>query len=183
MSDEDTGTESATDDGQQDSTDWRAEARKWEQRAKDNRKEAAAVKEKASKFDELVASQQSEQEKAVEAARKEATSQARAELMRERVMDKLEVAVAGMNPADLEAVVLKLAKDSDAFVSDGQIDMSAIKKAAEQLRVDSPRLFDDKTQTRQPGSFDQGHRTTDKPSGREAGMAEAQRRFGIKSTT
>lgn len=63
-------------------TDWKSEARKWEQRAKDNRKEADALKAKADKWDAQQREGMTEAEKAKERA--EAAEAELAQLKAER---------------------------------------------------------------------------------------------------
>ena len=131
-------TEPPKDDG----TDWKAEARKWEQRAKDN-KGAAAAAEKA----RLAAMCESERaiEEAKQSARAEATTQFGTRLAQTEV--RAQAADAG---ADLAGVFDYL--DLTRFVGeDGEPDTKAIKTFVAALPKKAP--------TAAPG-LDLGARTT-----------------------
>lgn len=69
MAENETTTETeATEQAPAQETDWKAEARKWEQRAKDNRKEADELRAKAAKWDEAQREGMSELERATQRA-------------------------------------------------------------------------------------------------------------------
>lgn len=133
----------------------RAARRDAEKRAKDH----DTVK---AELDKLRADGMSDQEKAIDAARKEAGDAARAEVLRDRVLDKIEVAAAGKF-ADVEDAALHLGRRAEEFIGkDGLIDAKSIGAAVEKLLADKPHLAAGSTK---PPSFDGGHRTTDdKPS-------------------
>ncbi|MEU8196345.1 hypothetical protein AB0C10_21415 [Microbispora amethystogenes] len=98
------------------------------------------LKAKASQFDELTASQQTETEKAVAKAREEAKAEALAEVRRDRVLDKIEVLAAGRF-ADPEDAKLRLAARLDEFVGDdGQTDTKAVEGALSKLLTEKPHL-------------------------------------------
>jgi hypothetical protein len=118
----------------------------------------------------------SDQEKAVEAARKEAGDGVRAELMRERVADKIDAAVAGRFSDD-EAAALILAKSGD-FIADGQVDVAAIRQAADDL-VASGRLKLG-SNSRFQGGGDQGPRQTE-PASIDDQIREAESKGDIRT--
>lgn len=103
-----------------DVTDWQAEARKWEKRAKDN---FGAVGE----LDKLKAANMSEQEKAVTAAEKAGRTAARAEAAPQIAQARLEAAAArsGVDLSEFAEFI-----DLKKFVGeDGEVDDKAIKAA------------------------------------------------------
>ena len=98
------------------------------------------LKAKAAKFDEAEAAKAPELERVANKARDEGKAEARAELNRERVLDKIEVAAAGKF-ADAEDAQLHLGRNADEYVNkDGVIDTDAIAKAVEKLLADKPHL-------------------------------------------
>jgi hypothetical protein len=98
------------------------------------------LKAKASELDKLKESQQTDTEKAVSAARKEAEEAVRTEVRRERVLDRVEV-LAAKDFADAEDARLRLAGRADEFLTkDGQIDSDAVKAALSTLLKDKPHL-------------------------------------------
>jgi hypothetical protein len=120
------------------------------------------MKVKASKFDELEAANATEQEKAVKAAREETEKTVRAEVQRERVLDRVEV-LAAKDFADAEDARLRLEKRADEFLSkDGTVDADAIKTALANLLKDKPHLAA-KGDGRPKGDVDQGARENAKP--------------------
>lgn len=100
--------------------DWKTEARKWEQRAKEN-------KGAADELEKLRAANMSEQEKAVKAAKDEGRTAAFAEAAPKIAQARLEAAAAraGVDLGDF-AEYLDVAKFVD---SDGEVDDKAIKAA------------------------------------------------------
>lgn len=100
----------------------------------------AALKAKASKYDEAEAAKAPELERVANKARDEGKAEARAELNRERILDKIEVAAAGKF-TDPEDAQLHLGKRADEFLTkDGAVDTDAITKAVEKLLADKPHL-------------------------------------------
>jgi hypothetical protein len=146
-------------------------------RAEDAEKRAKKAEADAKKLREQT---QSAEEKAINDARDEGATAARAEVMRDRVMDKIEVAAAGRfkHPED---VVDKLGRSADEFIKDGQLDAAAITKAVDKLAEDRPDWLASAAPGRQSGrppSFDQGGRgSNDKPSAKEQADAQLARRF------
>lgn len=110
------------------------------------------LKAKAAKFDEAEAAKAPELERVAKTAREEGAAEARAQLNRERVLDKIEVAAAGKF-TDPEDAQLHLGKRADEFIGkDGVIDTEAITKAVEKLLAEKPHLATTtKTATPAPG--------------------------------
>lgn len=113
-----------------DGTDWKAEARKWETRAKENK---GAVDELAT----LKASQMTEQEKAVAAAEKAGRTAAQAAAAPQIAQARLEAAAAR---AGVDLTPLAEYIDVGKFIDkDGAVDDAAIKKAVEKLGKLAPK--------------------------------------------
>lgn len=120
------------------------------------------LKASAKKLADLEAAGASDLEKAVNAAKKETEDAVRAEVRRERVLDRVEV-LAAKDFADAEDARLQLEKRADDFVGkDGTVDADAIKAALADLLKDKPHLSA-KGDGKPKGSADQGHRDTSKP--------------------
>jgi hypothetical protein len=122
------------------------------------------LRKKASEFDALAEKSKSDTERAIEAARQEAATQARTEVQRDRVIDKIEVAAAGKF-TDLEDATLRLGRNADEFIGkDGAIDTAAISAAVDKLLKDKPHLAAVAKET-PPPDFDGGtRRSADKPT-------------------
>lgn len=97
---------------QEDKTDWKSEARKWEQRAKEN----------TTKLEKLEQQSKTEAEKALDAAREEGRSEVRTVLARERVSNALTRALTGRVPDT--AALLDL--DRSQFIKGDAADVDAI---------------------------------------------------------
>lgn len=82
-------------------TDWKAEARKWESRAKANRQEADSLREKAAKWDEHELADMTEAEKATKRAEEAEGKLAALLAERQHAADAAEVSKASGVPADL----------------------------------------------------------------------------------
>ncbi|WP_113699176.1 hypothetical protein [Nonomuraea lactucae] len=111
-------------------TDWKAEARKWEKRAKEN---SSAAEE----LDKVRKASMSEQEKAVEKARKEGETTATVAAGRKLAEAKFETALArkGLDLGDAADLI-----DVGKFVDDkGDVDDAAIKKAVDKLAKLAPK--------------------------------------------
>lgn len=124
--------EPAEGERQTDRTDWKAEARKWEQRAKDN---GAAKKELA----ELKKAQTDATASEVEKAREAGKAEAHAEVLKDRALDRLETRAAKTfaDPEDARAL---LASKVDTFIVDGAVDTDAIDKELAALLKRKPHL-------------------------------------------
>lgn len=90
----------------------------------------------------------------LEEIRRKAAEEARAEMLRERVLDKIE-ARAGRRFVDAEdaAALLLRRHDVDDFIDGGKVDMDAIAEALEELGESKPWLLATKGSG---GSFDSG---------------------------
>jgi thioesterase domain-containing protein len=127
-------------------TDWKAEARKWEERAKAN-------KDAAAKLAEIEAANQTEAEKA--AARAEAAEKRAQELTDRTVRAEVRSLAKGrlVDPDDAPRFL-----DLKAFVDDdGNVDEAAITKAIDDLVEKKPHLAESDSR-RFKGSADGGHR-------------------------
>jgi hypothetical protein len=113
------------------------------------------LKAAKAELDKIRESQQSDTEKAVNAAKKETEDAVRAEVRRERVLDRVEV-LAAKDFADAEDARLRLEKRADDFVTkDGTVDADAIKAALAELLKGKPHLS---ANGRPKGDADQGAR-------------------------
>lgn len=111
-------------------TDWKARAREWERRAKDN-------KTAADELAALKASQMSDQEKAVAAAEKQGRTAAAAEYGAKLAAAQFETAVAraGIDLGEAADLI-----DTTRFVGkDGQVDTDGITAAVKKLAKLAPR--------------------------------------------
>ncbi|MCX5197220.1 hypothetical protein OOK31_25535 [Streptomyces sp. NBC_00249] len=111
-----------------DTTDWKAEARKWEARAKENKgatDELTKLREQA----------MTDQEKAVAAAEKSGRTAAAAEYAVRLAAASFEAAVAraGLDLGDASDLI-----DTSRFVADGEVDTDAIKTAVKKLAKLAP---------------------------------------------
>lgn len=119
-----TGAEAET--AEQDQTDWKAEARKWEQRAKEN-KGAAATAEKA----RLAA--MSESDRAIEEAKQSARTEAATTYGKRLARTEFD-ALAGRRNPDFDTASALVYVDLGKFLGeDGEPDAKAIKAAVERL--------------------------------------------------
>ncbi|MFI6606856.1 hypothetical protein [Streptomyces sp. NPDC050507] len=111
-------------------TDWKAEARKWEKRAKEN---GSAVSE----LEQLRAANQTEQEKALSAAEKAGRTAAAAEYAPRLAATEFRAAVAaaGIDLGEASDLI-----DTTKFVGDnGEVDTDAIKAAVKKLAKLAPK--------------------------------------------
>jgi hypothetical protein len=100
--------------------------------------------------------------------RDEAKAEARAEALRDRVLDKIEAKAAKLF-ADPEDAVALLGRRVDDFIDDGQLDVDAIGEALGELLKKKPHLAAAQSGKRFNGSADGGAR---KGSGRPAQLTE-----------
>lgn len=152
--------------------EWKGHSRRHEARAKENA-------DKAKKYDEQQAASASETEKAVKAAQDETAKQVRGQYHGRLAVAEVR-ALAGGRFTDPGDAVAQLRDQLGDFVDDdGDVDGGKVTKALDQLLKDKPYLAS--AAAKNPSSFDNGSRTNPNLSGREAGLAEAQRRFGTRS--
>jgi hypothetical protein len=136
------GTPPAESTGQPDTggPDLTAEVEKWKALARKHEGTAKSNADAAKRLAEIEEASKSETEKAVAAARREAEEAVRAEVRRERVLDRVEV-LAAKDFADAEDARLRLEKRANEFVDkDGGIDAAAIGKALADLLKEKPHL-------------------------------------------
>ncbi len=148
--------------------DLSAEVEKWKAMARKHENEA---KKHATRLNEIEAANQSEQEKVLAAARKEAEEATRAEIsatMNRRIVRAEVKAVAGGLLADPEDAVRLLDLDEFSVDEDGDVNPDSVKKALDDLLKSKPYLAANGQRAR--GSADGGPRpeptiTDDSPRG------------------
>jgi hypothetical protein len=133
----------AESDPKVDETDWKAEARKWEQRAKDN-SGAAKAAEKA-RIDAM-----SEQDRAIEEAKQSARTEATTSYGKRLARTEFDNLAGRRNPDFDTASALEFVDLGKFLGEDGEPDTKAIASAVERL-VPTPATG--------PPSFDGGTRT------------------------
>lgn len=148
-------TEQTPDTEQTQEVDHKAEAEKWKALARKHEEKAKSNAEKAKGYDELKQSQMTEQEKAVEAARTEARTEAFREIAPQLVQAKFEAVAAGrLTPEQIN----ELLEDVDMtkyLTPDGQVDVERITRKVVALapveQQETPTPFPDLGQgIRQP---------------------------------
>ena len=121
------------------------------------------LKAAAKKLADIEAANATDLEKAVAAAKRETEDAIRAEVRRERVLDRIEV-LAAKDFADPEDARLRLGSRADEFVGkDGQVDAEEIAKALKALLEDKPHLKATQPRPFQNGA-DNGPRSSDGPT-------------------
>lgn len=131
-----------------DTTDWKAEARKWEQRAKENN-------QKANELDKQRKASMTEAEKAVAEAEQRGRTAATQDFGKRLARTEFDAAAGRRNP-DFDTAATFEWLDLGKFVGeDGEPDTKAIKQAVERLVPAAPNG---------PPSFDGGARTATKSS-------------------
>jgi hypothetical protein len=151
---------------------WKHHARRHEDRVK-AMGDYAEVKAKAEQFDALAAASQSEQERAVAAAKAEGLAEGRRAAAATLVEAAVTVAAAG-RLTDAQRAALLAGLDRSAFLTTaGEVDTAKVTEfvnglAPAQGAAGQPPVPD-------MGQGRRGHATA---SGRDAGLAEAQRRYG-----
>jgi hypothetical protein len=122
-----------------------------------------------------------------EQIRREARAEAQQEVVRDRLLDKIEAKARKFaDPADAAALLLREG-DLDDFLDGSRIDATAIEEALEELLERKPYLAAGQSGTSGTGGRkapkkdpSQGNRGGKTPSGREAALVEIQKRFGTK---
>lgn len=156
---------------------WIHKSRKHEQRLKDLG-DVDELQKKAGQYDALAKASQTEQERAVEAAKAEARAEARAEALKEHaprlVGAEFRVQAAGRLTAEQ---VKELIEDLDMtkYLTDsGEVDVDRVRRKVDAL---APAKQEEKNLRRQP-DMGQGRREPDKSTGVAAGrdMFDARRR-------
>lgn len=128
---ETTSTETASTDTEQ-QTGQAAEVEKWKALAQKHEQRAKSNAEKAKGYDELKASQMTEQEKAVEAAKAEARTEAIAEVAPRLVAAEFRAALAGRRTAEQVAELIE-DLDLSKYLTDGDVDTERVAKKADLL--------------------------------------------------
>lgn len=128
-----TATETASTDTEQQSTDNAAEVEKWKALAQKHEQRAKSNAEKAKGYDELKASQMTEQEKAVAAAKEEARRATLAEAGPRLVAAEFRVALAGRRTADEVASLIEDYDLSKYLTEDGEVDTKRVAEKADLL--------------------------------------------------
>lgn len=117
--------------------------------------------------------------------RREARAEVERETARERLLDKIEAKASRFaDPADAAALLLR-ENDAEDFLDGTRVDASAITEALDDLLERKPYLAAKNAGERKLGpkpDKSQGNRGGNTLSGREAALAEVQKRFGTKST-
>lgn len=125
----------------EDKTDWKAEARKHERRSKQAQKRIEEIEAKLAKIDDA---NKTEQEKALDAARKEAAEETRTELQNEVRAERLSAAIARQAAdkfADIDDAIRLLDTDNaDLFNDEGQLQNEALTDALNDLLERKPHL-------------------------------------------
>lgn len=143
------------------------------------------LKAKAARLDEIEAQNASELDKAT----RRAADEARAELMTATntrlVRAEVKAAAAARqfhDPADAPALLER--RFGQVKVDDnGDVDDDAVKALVEELAKEKPHLVKASNGAAPKPLAGQGTPSSGSPSGREAGLAEARRRFGEPKTT
>lgn len=120
-----------------------------------------------------------------EQIRREARAEVERETAKERLLDKIEAKASRFaDPTDAAALLLR-ENDAEDFLDGTKVDGAAIAEALDELLERKPYLAAKSTRERTPGpkpDKSQGNRGGKPLSGREAALAEAQKRFGKTST-
>ena len=113
------------------------------------------LKAKAERLDEIEAENATDLEKAVKAARDEATAEVTQRFLTERVLDKIEVAAAG-EFQDVEDARLRLGARADEFLDGETVDTDAIAKAVAEVLEANPHLKRQEDKGRTPSRREVG---------------------------
>jgi hypothetical protein len=166
----DTGAQDQTTDPTQDDAqvDWKVEADKWKSLS---RKHEKSAKDTATELDKIRQANQTEQEKAIEAAKAEARQEG-ARSMAARIVDaEIKAAAAGKLASDQVTVLLQRLDRTQFLDNSGEVDLDEVAKFVDGL---APK---NGAQPRERIDLGQGKKDDAKPSAREQGLAEAQKRF------
>lgn len=150
---------------------WKAQSRKHENTAK-ARADYDELREKASQYDALVAASQTDQERAVAAARQEARAEAIQSVAPRLVSAEFRAAAKGVLTAEQVTTLLEDLDLSKYLTDKGEVDVERIEK---KVLAFAPT---DGGKSGGAPDLGQGRRNPATVSGREAGLAEAQKRFG-----
>lgn len=148
-----------TDEDQQDTTDWKAEARKHEKRAKENAAAAKRARELEAELNQYREASQSETERAISAARREAEKETAARYTRQLATAEVRAAAGGKLQDPNDAV--RLIDLDDHIGQDGSVNTDSLRDAIDQLIKEKPYLG---IQKARPASFDGGQRAGSAPA-------------------
>lgn len=140
-------------------TDWKAYARKHERLSKKSSKQVEDLQAELAKAKEAT---QTDQEKALEQARKEAAEEARNELTVELRKERLQSAVARTAAgkfADVDDAIKLLDLDDDIFDEDGKVNADNLKSALDDLLDRKPHLAASPLGKKPAGDADAGKGT------------------------
>ncbi len=129
-----------------DDTDWKAESRKWEQRAKENGA-------KATEFDKARKAAMTDADRAVEEAEQRGRTAASTEFGKELAQTQFDALAGRRNPTFDTTKALKRLDFSSLLGEDGRPDLKEIQAAVEDLvpaPTDGPPSFDGGTRTPPP---------------------------------
>lgn len=189
MSDTDQVTPDATDQNPSDVTpdtgndttdskDWQADAEKWKTLARKHEANAKANSEAAKRLVAIEEQNKTELERAVDKAAQEARQQYAATANTRLINSEVKAAAAALgfhDPADA-AVQLRDHFGDIAVTDDGDVDEKAVKALIDELAKNKPYLV--KSDIRPQPLPGQGLHQPSNSSGRDAGRAEAAKRFG-----
>lgn len=142
--------EKAAEQPKADETDWKAEARKWEARAKEN--SGAAKAAERARLDAMT-----ETERAIEEAKQSARTEAATEFGKELAQTQFDALAGRRNPEFDTAKALKRLDLTSLLGEDGRPDLKEIQAAVNDLvpaPADGPPSFDGGTRT--PAAAPQG---------------------------
>lgn len=158
---------------------WKAQSRKHEQRAKTfgnlTAEDLATLRDKATKHDALEAELMSDRDKAIAEARETAEREAKSGLLPKLVNAEFRAAAAGKVAADKLAAALEFT-DTAKFVKDGEVDAEKVAKFIESI---APAQ---QTAKKGPSSFGLGSRQQSGSGPGDQGRAQAEKRFGTKTS-
>lgn len=146
-------------------TDWQAEAEKYKALSRKNEERAKSNAEKAKGYDELKASQMTEQEKAVESAKAEARAEAMRESAPRLVSAEFRAALAGRRTAEEVASLIEDFDLSKYLTDTGEVDVERVAKKAD--------LLAPATEERKTAKSFGGGASKSEPSARASSLGEA----------
>lgn len=158
---------------------WKAQSRKHEQRAKTfgnlTAEDLATLRDKATKHDALEAELMSDRDKAIAEARETAEREAKSGLLPKLVNAEFRAAAAGKVPAERLAAALEFT-DTAKFVKDGEVDAEKVAKFIESITPTQ------QTGKKGPSSLGLGSRQQSGSGPGDQGRAQAEKRFGTKTS-
>jgi hypothetical protein len=184
-----TGNEGNTDKGfpadkpvadmstEQQAAYWKHHARKHEATARESYEWRKANESKVKQYDALEQASKTEQEKAVEAARNDAVKAGRAEAVPQILAAELRASSGGSIDVDTAQKRVQYLDKSAFLAPDGTVDMTKIADWVKDQVGEQPRPGTRKLPDGFP-HFPQGQQHNQPVTGKDAGLAEARKRFG-----